>query len=51
MLDAQGGIFQLQARTGPARGNSTTGTIFIAGAAKEENTTTVEVRIKEDGKG
>ena len=51
MLDAQSGRFQLQARTGLAPGNSTTGTIFIAGAAKEENTTTVEVRIKRDGKG
>ncbi|XP_044174744.1 uncharacterized protein LOC114975818 isoform X3 [Acropora millepora] len=49
MLDAQSGTFQLQARTGLARGNSTTGTIFVAGAAKEENTTTVEVRIKKDG--
>ena len=51
MLDAQSGTFQLQARTGMARGNSTTGTVFVAGAAKEENTTTVEVRIKKDGKG
>ncbi|XP_074618589.1 uncharacterized protein LOC141877470 isoform X2 [Acropora palmata] len=49
MLDAQSGTFQLQARTGLARGNSTTGTIFVAGAAKEENTTTVEIRIKKDG--
>ena len=51
MLDAQSGTFQLQARTGQARGNSTTGTVFVAGAAKEENTTTVEVRIKKNGKG
>ena len=51
MLDAQSGTFQLQARTGMASGNSTTGTVFVAGAAKEENTTTVEVRIKENGKG
>ena len=50
MLDAESGTFQLQARTGLAQGNSTTGTVFVAGAAKEENTTTVEVRIKKDGK-
>mgnify|MGYP000164551958 FL=1 len=51
MLDAQSGTFQLQARTGMASGNSTTGTVFVAGAAKEENTTTVEVRITKNGKG
>ena len=51
MLDAESGTFQLQARTGLAQGNSTTGTVFVAGAAKEENSTTVEVRIKKDGKG
>ena len=50
MLDAESGTFQLQARTGLAQGNSTTGTVFVAGAAKEENTTTVEVGIKKDGK-
>ncbi|XP_067053673.1 fibrillin-2-like isoform X3 [Acropora muricata] len=49
MLDAESGTFQLQARTGLAQGNSTTGTVFVAGAAKEENTTTVEVRINKDG--
>ena len=50
MLDAQDGAFQLQARTSLAQGNSTTASIFTAGAAKEENTTTVEVRVKKEGK-
>ncbi|XP_068679238.1 mucin-like protein isoform X1 [Montipora foliosa] len=49
MVDGQDGKFQLQARTGLAQGNSTTATIFIAGAAKEENTSTVEVRVKPRG--
>ncbi|XP_068725626.1 mucin-like protein [Montipora capricornis] len=49
MVDGQDGKFQLQARTGLAQGNSTTATIFIAGAAKEENTSTVEVRVKPGG--
>ena len=51
MIDAQNGTFQLQARTGLAQGNSTTATIFAAGAAKEENTSTIEVRVKEGGEG
>ena len=50
MIDAQDGEFQLQARTGLAQGNSTTATIFTAGAAKEENTSTIEVRVKKGGK-
>ncbi|XP_068697609.1 mucin-like protein [Montipora foliosa] len=49
MVDGKDGKFQLQARTGLAQGNSTTATIFIAGAAKEENTSTVEVRVKPGG--
>ena len=49
MIDAQNGTFQLQARTSLAQGNSTTATIFAAGAAKEENTSTVEVRVKKGG--
>ena len=49
MIDAQNGTFQLQARTKLAQGNSTTATIFSAGAAKEENTSTVEVRVKTGG--
>ena len=49
MVDGKDGKFQLQARTGRAQGNSTTATIFIAGAAKEENTSTVEVRVKPGG--
>ena len=51
MIDAQNGTFQLQARTAPAQGNSTTATIFSAGAAKEENASTIEVRVKEGGEG
>ena len=51
MIDAQNGTFQLQARTAPAQGNSKTATIFSAGAAKEENTSTIEVRVKEGGEG
>ena len=50
MIDAQNGTFQLQARTNLAQGNSTTATIFAAGAAKEENTSIVEVRVKKGGK-
>jgi len=49
MIDAQHGAFQLQARTKLAQGNSTTATIFSAGAAKEENTDIVEVRVKNEG--
>ena len=51
MIDAQNGAFQLQARTKAAQGNLTTATIFSAGAAKEENTSTIEVRVKEGGEG
>ncbi|XP_020622807.1 mucin-like protein [Orbicella faveolata] len=51
MIDAQNGTFQLQARTKAAQGNSTTATIFSAGAAREENTSTIEVRVKEGGEG
>ena len=50
MIDAQNGTFQLQARTSLAQGNSTTATIFAAGAAKEENTCIVEVKVKKGGK-
>ena len=50
MIDAQNGTFQLQARTSLAQGNSTTATIFAAGAAKEESTSTVEVGVKKGGK-
>ena len=51
MIDAQNGTFQLQARTNLAQGNSTTATIFTAGAAKEENTSTIEVRVRKGGEG
>lgn len=50
MIDAQNGSFQLQARTGLVKGNSSAATIFTAGAAKEENTSTVEVRVRKGGK-
>lgn len=50
MIDAQNRTFQLQARTGLAQGNSTTATVFTAGAAKESNTATVEVRVRDGGK-
>ena len=49
MIDAQNSAFQLQARTGPAQGDSTNATIFTAGAAKEHNSSTVEVRVKKGG--
>ena len=51
MIDAQDGTFQLQARTSLAQGNSTAATIFTAGVAKEKNTSTVEVRVKNGGDG
>ena len=50
MVDAKEGFFQLQARTKSAQGNSTQATIFSAGAAQEENTSIVEVRVKQGGK-
>lgn len=50
MIDAQNGTFQLQARTGLAQGNSTAATIFTAPAAKENNTASVEVKLRDGGK-
>lgn len=49
MIDAQNGTFQLQARTKAAQGNSTTATIFSAGAAKEETTSIIEVQVRKGG--
>ena len=49
MVDAENGTFNLQARTKLAQGNSTTATIFSAGAAKEKNSSTIEVRVKDGG--
>ena len=49
MIDARDGVFQLQARTRLAQQNSTNATIFSAGAAKEENTSIVEVKVKKGG--
>ena len=50
MIDAKGAVFQLQARTGRAQGNSSTGTIFQAAAARENTTSIVEVSVKDAGK-
>ena len=50
MVDAKEGQFQLQARTKLAQGNTTKATIFSAGAAKEENTSAIEIRVKPEGK-
>ena len=50
MVDANEGQFQLQARTKRAQGNNTKATIFSAGAAKEENTSIIEIRVKPKGK-
>ena len=47
MIDARDGVFQLQARTRLAQQNYAT--IFAAGAAKEENTSIVEVKVKKGG--
>ena len=49
MVDAKEGQFQLQARTKLAQGNTTKATIFSAGAAKEENTSAIEIRVKPEG--
>ena len=47
MIDAQDGVFQLQARTRLSQQNYAT--IFAAGAAKEENASIVEVKVKKGG--
>jgi len=51
MVDADNSSFILQARTVLAPGNRSTATIFSAGAAKEYDTSTVEVRAMNDSKG
>ena len=50
MLDAANSSFILQARTVLAPGNLSIATVFSAGAAKEINTSTVEVRAKNESK-
>ena len=48
MVDINDQFFQLQARTKLAKGGGTA-TIFAAAVAKEENTSTVQVALKEGG--
>lgn len=50
MVDADNGTFILQARTVLAPGNRSIATIFSAGAAKEYNTSKVEVRVTDECK-
>ena len=50
MVDADNGSFILQARTVLAPGNRSIATIFSAGAAKEYNTSKVEVRVTNECK-
>lgn len=48
MVDADNGTFILQARTVLALGNRSIATVFSAGAAKEYNTSKVEVRVTDE---
>jgi len=48
MIDVNDGFFQLQARTKKAIGGGTA-TVFSAAVAKEENTSMVQVSLKEQG--
>lgn len=50
MVDANNGSFLLQARTVLAPGNLSIATVFSAGAAKEYNTSKVEVRAINESK-
>ena len=50
MVDADNSSFILQARTVVAPGNLSIATVFSAGAAKESNTSTVEVRAINESK-
>ena len=50
MVDANNGSFILQARTVLAPGNLSIATVFSAGAAKEYNTSKVEVRAINESK-
>ena len=48
MVDVKDGMFQLQARTKLAKGEGTA-TVFVAAVAKEEDTSTVQVSLKDEG--
>ena len=50
MVDANSSSFTLQARTVLAPGNLSIAAVFSAGAAKESNTSKVEVRARNEGK-
>jgi len=49
MINVKEGRFLLQARTKLAKGLGTA-TIFVAAVAREENTSTVQVGLKDKGK-
>ena len=49
MVDARNGFFKLQARTTLAKGDGTA-TVFSAAAAKENNTSAVQVDLEDGGK-
>lgn len=48
MADARDGSFKLQARTKIAKGDGTA-TVFSAAAAKENNSSVVQVDLKDEG--
>lgn len=48
MVDVKDGMFQLQARTKLAKGEGTA-TVFVAAVAKEDDTSTVQVNLKDEG--
>ena len=48
MVDVKDGMFQLQARTKLAKGEGTA-TVFSAAVAKEQQTSTVQANLKDEG--
>lgn len=48
MVDVKDGMFQMQARTKLAKGEGSA-TVFVAAVAKEEDTSTVQVNLKDEG--
>ena len=48
MIDVKKSFFQLQARTKLAKGGGTA-TVFAAAVAKEENTSTLQCNLMEEG--
>ena len=48
MVDARNGFFKLQARTKLAKGDGTA-TVFSAAAAKENNTSVIQVDLEDGG--